>query len=372
MDLQYASDSEDESVSPLKPPPPNLYLKYSKQWTFQRKSGICRKTAFIYLNIQPHPQEYHLLQNLANKTWQQVQKLYVVDNASFNDHFLYDNLTQTYNNLHISLSYNLSFEDEDQFNQFVNTFQSNSTKPVPAEITFSGIVKLLPNLDGSKCFISLMLSEDSQKQLKKTVELINANIPPFKDGFHNQLYSPEYLHCTIGEIRHKDLDLQWQSEPISLRATSCLISNGIKETPLASGKLERVSSSKITTMSGLSPNDPLYEPPQTDEVSKLTPQEQKLYKMYGRLPKKSELLQSKLKDRKFFDSGDYAMSKATGHKEQVGSINPLRLPNIEDVARINRNSISGVSATGLLSAHQQKSNLDNEARDANEEAIEDD
>ncbi|KAG7758898.1 hypothetical protein KL911_000035 [Ogataea haglerorum] len=122
-------------------------------------------------------------------------------------------------------------------------------------------------------------------------------------------------------------------------------------------------------MSNLSPNDPLYERPQTEETAKLTPQEQKLYKLYGRLPKKSEVLQSKLKDRKFFDSGDYAMSKATGHKEQVGSINPLKLPNIENVARINRNSISGVSATGLLSANQHKSNLENERKDVSEEAV---
>ncbi|KAG7894797.1 hypothetical protein KL908_001147 [Ogataea polymorpha] len=125
-------------------------------------------------------------------------------------------------------------------------------------------------------------------------------------------------------------------------------------------------------MSNLSPNDPLYEPPQTEETAKLKPQEQKLYKLYGRLPKKSEVLQSKIKDRKFFDSGDYAMSKATGHKEQVGSINPLKLPNIENVARINRNSISGVSATGLLSANQHKSNLENERKDVSEEAVEDD
>ncbi|ODV82645.1 hypothetical protein CANARDRAFT_204791 [[Candida] arabinofermentans NRRL YB-2248] len=121
-------------------------------------------------------------------------------------------------------------------------------------------------------------------------------------------------------------------------------------------------------MSELSPNDPLYEPPQTIDISKLTPQEQKLYKLYGKLPKKADILQSKLKDRKFFDSGDYAMSKITGHKEQVGSINPLRLPNIENVARINRNSISGVNATGLLSANQHKSNLENEST---EEAIDD-
>lgn len=32
--------------------------------------------------------------------------------------------------------------------------------------------------------------------------------------------------------------------------------------------------------------------------------------MYGKLPNKKDLLQNKLKERKYFDSGDYALSKA--------------------------------------------------------------
>ncbi|XBW38743.1 hypothetical protein QEN19_004330 [Hanseniaspora menglaensis] len=45
-------------------------------------------------------------------------------------------------------------------------------------------------------------------------------------------------------------------------------------------------------------------------LSKLTPQELKLYKLYGKLPNKKDLLNYKLKDnRKFFDSGDYHMTK---------------------------------------------------------------
>ncbi|KAK3080756.1 hypothetical protein LTR53_020512, partial [Teratosphaeriaceae sp. CCFEE 6253] len=36
----------------------------------------------------------------------------------------------------------------------------------------------------------------------------------------------------------------------------------------------------------------------------------KLFRLYGKLPNKKDLLQNKLKERKYFDSGDYAMSKA--------------------------------------------------------------
>lgn len=48
----------------------------------------------------------------------------------------------------------------------------------------------------------------------------------------------------------------------------------------------------------------------SNTLSKLTPQELKLYKLYGKLPSKKDLLNHKLKDnRKFFDSGDYHMKK---------------------------------------------------------------
>ncbi|KAK0800809.1 hypothetical protein LTR91_015304 [Friedmanniomyces endolithicus] len=46
------------------------------------------------------------------------------------------------------------------------------------------------------------------------------------------------------------------------------------------------------------------------DISQLTEEEQKLFRLYGKLPNKKDLLQNKLKERKYFDSGDYAMSKA--------------------------------------------------------------
>ncbi|KAK3710060.1 hypothetical protein LTR37_010491 [Vermiconidia calcicola] len=46
------------------------------------------------------------------------------------------------------------------------------------------------------------------------------------------------------------------------------------------------------------------------DINKLSEEEQKLFRLYGKLPNKKDLLQNKLKERKYFDSGDYAMSKA--------------------------------------------------------------
>lgn len=57
------------------------------------------------------------------------------------------------------------------------------------------------------------------------------------------------------------------------------------------------------------PKAPVANPDNVD-LSKLTPQELKIYKMYGRLPGKKDLFQHKLQERKYFDSGDYALRRA--------------------------------------------------------------
>jgi len=46
------------------------------------------------------------------------------------------------------------------------------------------------------------------------------------------------------------------------------------------------------------------------DVNSLSADEQRLFRLYGKLPNKKDLLQNKLKERKYFDSGDYALSKA--------------------------------------------------------------
>ncbi|KAL8861244.1 MAG: hypothetical protein Q9178_002460 [Gyalolechia marmorata] len=70
------------------------------------------------------------------------------------------------------------------------------------------------------------------------------------------------------------------------------------------------------------------------DVKSLNEEEQKLFRLYGKLPNKKDLLQNKLKsqfsisqERKYFDSGDYALSKAGKASEGgvtcIGSQHPL-------------------------------------------------
>ncbi|KAM0790417.1 hypothetical protein ACM66B_003298 [Microbotryomycetes sp. NB124-2] len=46
------------------------------------------------------------------------------------------------------------------------------------------------------------------------------------------------------------------------------------------------------------------------DISSLNEQERELFQRYGKLPSHKGMLANKLKERKYFDSGDYAMSKA--------------------------------------------------------------
>lgn len=68
-------------------------------------------------------------------------------------------------------------------------------------------------------------------------------------------------------------------------------------------------------------DNPQNLPDQTHSEA-MNPEEERLLKMYGRLPTRSEMLNKKLKDRKFFDSGDYALKKA-GQQTQIGSEHPV-------------------------------------------------
>ncbi|PSS27384.1 hypothetical protein M430DRAFT_91844 [Amorphotheca resinae ATCC 22711] len=82
------------------------------------------------------------------------------------------------------------------------------------------------------------------------------------------------------------------------------------------------------------------------DISSLTPDEQRLFRLYGKLPSKSDHLAKHLKDRKYFDSGDYALSKAgkassvdTG---SVGSQHPLP----ENIPHLSSPSVGNASQGG--------------------------
>ncbi|CCJ30732.1 unnamed protein product, partial [Pneumocystis jirovecii] len=75
----------------------------------------------------------------------------------------------------------------------------------------------------------------------------------------------------------------------------------------------------------------------------LTEEEKKLFRLYGKLPQKSDILNNKLKlkERKYFDSGDYALSKA-GKASDVGITNVgSQIPSLEKISQYM--SLSGYS-----------------------------
>ncbi|CAF9919444.1 MAG: hypothetical protein ALECFALPRED_001164 [Alectoria fallacina] len=85
------------------------------------------------------------------------------------------------------------------------------------------------------------------------------------------------------------------------------------------------------------------------DISSLNEEEQKLFRLYGKLPNKKDLLQNKLKERKYFDSGDYALSKAgkasEGGVTSIGSQHPLP-ENIPHLTSPGPNSGSNGASNG--------------------------
>ncbi|KAG1834268.1 camp-regulated phosphoprotein/endosulfine conserved region-domain-containing protein [Suillus variegatus] len=66
------------------------------------------------------------------------------------------------------------------------------------------------------------------------------------------------------------------------------------------------------------------------DISKLTEEEQKLFRLYGKLPAHKNILTKMQGDRKYFDSGDYALSKAgVAPQNTVGTAipNPDNIPH---------------------------------------------
>ncbi|KAF4617165.1 hypothetical protein D9613_005992 [Agrocybe pediades] len=66
------------------------------------------------------------------------------------------------------------------------------------------------------------------------------------------------------------------------------------------------------------------------DLSTLSPQEQQLFAKYGKLPTHKSVLMKMQKDRKYFDSGDYALSKAgVAPQSTVGTAipNPENIPH---------------------------------------------
>ncbi|ODQ63787.1 hypothetical protein NADFUDRAFT_13054, partial [Nadsonia fulvescens var. elongata DSM 6958] len=70
-------------------------------------------------------------------------------------------------------------------------------------------------------------------------------------------------------------------------------------------------------MSSLDPNRKKVD------LSTLTDDEKRIFQLYGKLPSQANILNQKLNERKYFDSGDYAMSQAgKTSSTDVGSQHP--------------------------------------------------
>ncbi|PLB44055.1 putative camp-regulated phospho protein family protein Igo1 [Aspergillus steynii IBT 23096] len=95
------------------------------------------------------------------------------------------------------------------------------------------------------------------------------------------------------------------------------------------------------------------------DISSLNPDEQRLLRLYGKMPNKKDVLQNKLKERKYFDSGDYALSKA-GKASDVGVTNigsqhpvPENIPHLTATSPGANNPAAASNGTSTSSQGQQ-------------------
>ncbi|KAK3394879.1 camp-regulated phosphoprotein/endosulfine conserved region-domain-containing protein [Podospora didyma] len=92
------------------------------------------------------------------------------------------------------------------------------------------------------------------------------------------------------------------------------------------------------------------------DIKSLTPEEQRLFRLYGKLPSRSDHFAKHLKERKYFDSGDYAMSKAgKGDSVDTGSVGSQH-PVPEDIPHLSSPANGASGITGMLHP-QHHSNL---------------
>ncbi|KAJ7695996.1 camp-regulated phosphoprotein/endosulfine conserved region-domain-containing protein [Mycena rosella] len=101
------------------------------------------------------------------------------------------------------------------------------------------------------------------------------------------------------------------------------------------------------------------------DISKLNEQEQILFAKYGKLPTHKNILMKMQKDRKYFDSGDYALSKAGVEPQNtVGTAipNPENIPHASSPA--NGGHGLSISPTNPTSPINKESGLshDDESR----------
>ncbi|KAF8427976.1 Endosulfine-domain-containing protein [Boletus edulis BED1] len=101
------------------------------------------------------------------------------------------------------------------------------------------------------------------------------------------------------------------------------------------------------------------------DISKMTEEEQKLFRLYGKLPTHKNILTKMQKDRKYFDSGDYALSKAgVAPQNTVGTAipNPDNIPHASSPPTSHQGGLS-ISPTNPPSITRESSLCQSNSKD---------
>jgi len=115
------------------------------------------------------------------------------------------------------------------------------------------------------------------------------------------------------------------------------------------------------------------------DISTLNAQERELFAKYGKLPTHKNVLTKMQRERKYFDSGDYALSKAgVASQSTVGTAipNPDNIPHASSPGNGHAHQALSVSPTNSTSpvnresglAHNENTNVP-QSEDASQETV---
>lgn len=194
------------------------------------------ETTFAYIPILINEESKLIIENIINDV--KIKLRDINDNNNSNNKLLikklyYNELTDSTNTLHISLSYNLTMrklEMDNMIKNITNDYLLKSIK-LPIPLKFINKVQLFPNIEKNKYFIGLLLNDENISQLQPFVQCFNKY-----NSSH--IYDPKKLHISLATIEVDNNKKMLETNTI--------------EIPLQTIKLIKVQASSIEISRGRS------------------------------------------------------------------------------------------------------------------------
>lgn len=239
------SESEDENAEPgkkrkINTPPLTIFNKFSKipliinhDITKENKNLINEKieTTFASIPILINEDLKSIIDNIIDNVGIKIGD--INDNKLSIKKLYYNELTDSTNILHISLSYNLTMTKLEMDNMIKDITTDYLLKEIQLPITlhFSNKIQLFPNTERNKYFIGLLLNDENISQLEPFVQCFNKYNPA-------HIYDSKKLHVSLASF-----DMNNQKNTLE---------SSIIEIPVKTAKMIKAEASSVEITRGRS------------------------------------------------------------------------------------------------------------------------